>query len=214
MTTVPACLVCAWVLLPVSAAAQVSVFGFQQHTTGSNIPATGQNVPGRGADPVPVSMTTTEDVRFGVAVTWTLTPTLAVEGVWQRHAFDVIVGEGNNQTELPVDLRATHYIAHLLYHFDPVKRWRPFVFAGAGVTALRSSVTGIEHHGVADVGGGVLTQLTKKFGFRSQARLAPMPGTHATGREVYGRGNTGQYAIEPTQSAVAFEVQVGVTFTF
>ena len=41
-----------------------------------------------------------------------------------------------------------------------------------------------------------------------------MPGTHATGRDVYGRGNTGTYAIEPTQNALAFEVQVGVTFTF
>jgi hypothetical protein len=204
----------ALVLLPTVAAAQVSVFGFQQYTLGTDLSATGQNVPGRSGEPVPVEVDTTGDVRFGAAITWDVTEAIGVEVMWLRHELEAHVGNGASATRVPLDLDATHYLVHVLYRLSYWRRWTTFLFAGVGATALRSSVTGVEHHGVFDLGVGVSRPLNQRFGVRVQARGAPMPGSHATGRTVYGRGGTGTYAVEPTRGALAAEAFVGLTLAF
>ena len=181
----------------------------------TSLNATGQNVPGRSAEqPTPTDVLPSRDVRFGLALTVDLGDTFAVEYFWARHDLDARVGDdGGPETRFQLDLRTTSYLGHVLYRLEPLRGdWEPFVFAGLGAAVVRTS-SASERHLTYDAGGGLERPFGRRFGVRVQARLAPQPAASQP-RTVQGRAGTGTYAVEAHDSAVRFEVSVGLTLAF
>lgn len=203
-------------LLAVPAEAQVSLYGFQQYGLATSLNATGQNVPGRsGGEPTPTDIVPSRDVRFGMAITVDLGDTFAVEYLWVRHDLQAQVGDdGGPETSFPLDLRTTSYMGHMIYRLDALLRgdWEPFVFAGLGAAVLRSPASS-ERHLTYDVGAGLERALTKRFGVRVQARVAPQPAASQP-RTVQGRAGTGTYAVAAHDNAVRVELYLGLTLAF